>query len=114
MITKNEINTQIALGTVETPQQIARLVRQTTDISALEWAIKFRNTKVRIAAINNEALPIGLLLYACIFETSKIAREALEGVISNRRNDIECALNVIKYYPQLSMDLNNEFTSKHS
>lgn len=114
MITKNEIDVQIALGTADTPQQIAKLVKKTTDVDALKWAIKYKNTKVRAAAINNKALPIGLLLWACVFETSKTTREVLTKVVSVRRNEIECALNVIKYYPQLSMDFSNEFTSKHS
>ncbi|KKM67617.1 hypothetical protein LCGC14_1469330 [marine sediment metagenome] len=114
MITKNEIDVQIALGTVDTPQQIARLVRNTVDVEALEWAIKYRNTKVRAAAINNAALPIGLLLCACVFETSKTTKEVLERVVSERRGEIECVLNVIKYYPQLSMDWNDAATPKHS
>lgn len=111
MITKNEIAVQIALGTASTPQQIAQLVRKTTDIEALEWAIKYRNTKVRSAAISNKALPIGLVLWACVFETSKTTREVLEKIISERRGEIERALNIVKHYPQLSMDLNDESTS---
>ena len=113
MITKNEIAVQIALGTADTPQQIAKLVKKTTDVAALEWAIKYRNTKVRAAAINNKALPIGLLLWACVFETSKTTREVLTKIVGVRKNEIKCALTIIKYYPQLSMDLNDEFTSKH-
>ncbi len=105
MITKKEIEVQIALGTVDTPQQIARLIKKTSDISALEWAIKYRNTKVRVAAINNKTLPIGLLLGACVFETSKIAQEALAKIVRIRRREISSVLNMIKYYPQLSIDL---------
>lgn len=114
MISKNEIKAQIALGTADTPQQIAKLVRQATDVDALVWAIKYRNTKVRAAAINNKALPIGLLLWACVFETSKTVRVVLAKVVSERRNEIKRVLNVIEYYPQLSMDLSNEFATKHS
>ena len=114
MITKNEIFVQIALGTVDTPQQIAKLVKKTTDIEALEWAVKYRNTKVRVAAINNKMLPIGLLLWACVFETSKIVREVLAKIVDRRSGEMKCVLDVIKYYPQLSMDLNNGFTSEHS
>lgn len=113
MITKNEILVQIALGTASTPQQIAKLVKKTTDVDALVWAIKYRNIKVRGAAANNKALPIGLLLWISAFETSKIVRVILVKVVSERRDEIKCALNVIKYYPQLSMDLSDEFNSKH-
>lgn len=105
MITRNEIEVQIALGTADTPQQIARLVRQTTDTNALEWAIKYKNTKVRAAAINNPSLPIGLLLWACVFETSKTTKEVLAKVVSERGGEIERVLRVVKHYPQLSMDL---------
>lgn len=105
MITKDEIAVQVALGTASTPQQIAKLVKQTTDVEALEWAIKYRNTKVRAAAINNSALSIGMLLRACVFEPSKTVREVLVKVIRERQNEIECVLDVIKYYSQLSMDL---------
>lgn len=114
MITKNEILVQIALGTVDTPQQIAKLIKKTTDVEALAWAIKYRNTKVRAAAINNKALPIGMFLWACVFETSKTTREVLAKIVSERQGEIKCVLNVIKYYPQLSMDLDNGFTPEHS
>ena len=114
MITKNEIDVQIALGTADTPQQIAKLVKKTTDVDALMWAIAYRNTKVRTAAIGNKALPIGALLWTCVFETSKTARELLTKVVGERRGEIECVLNVVKHYPQLSMDLNNESTPKHN
>jgi len=110
VITKNEIAIQIALGTVSTPQQIAQLVRHTTDIDALEWAIKYKNTKVRAAAIKNDALPVGLLLYSCTFETSKTARKVLEDIIYKRQGEVERVLHIIRHYPQLSMDLNNEST----
>lgn len=105
MITKVEIDAQIALGTANTPQQIAQLVRKTVDIAALEWAIAHSNTKVRIAAINNVVLPIGLFLSACVFETSETVREALVKMLDVRQDEIKCVLNVIRYYPQLSMDL---------
>ena len=111
MISKNEIVVQIALGTADTPQQIAKLVKKTTDVDALMWAIKHKNTKVRIAAITNTALPIGMLLYACVFESSSTTRDALAKMINMRLKELECALNMIKYYPQLSMDLSAEFTS---
>lgn len=114
MITKNEIDVQIALGTVDTPQQIAKLVKKTSDAAALEWAIKYRNTKVRAAAISNKFLPIGLLLWACAFETSKTVRERLEKIIFERREEMRDVLNMVKYYPQLSMDWNNGSTTKHS
>lgn len=105
MITLNEIKVQIALGTADTPQQIARLIRQTTDADALEWAIKYRNTKVRAAAISNPALSIGLLLWACVFETSKTTKEVLDKTVNERRGEMECVLGVVRHYPQLSMDL---------
>ena len=105
MITKDEIEVQIALGTVDTPQQIARLIKQTTDAEALAWAIKYKNTKVRAAAINNKELSIGLLLWACVFETSKTVRKVLDKIIDERRNEINSALKVMQYYPQLSMSL---------
>ena len=111
MITKSEIDVQIALGVVSSPQQIAQLVRKTTDAGALDWAIKYKNTKVRLAAINNSALPIGSLIWSCVFENSKTCREALEHIVSYRHNEIKGALNILKHYPQLSMDLNNESTS---
>ena len=114
MITKNEIEAQIALGTADTPQQIAKLVKKTSDVEALEWAIKYRNTKVRAAAISNKALPIGLLLWACVFEVSKTTREILAKIISERRDEIGCVLDVIKYYPQLSMGLNDDITTEHN
>lgn len=95
---------QIALGTVDTPQQIARLVQCTVDADALEWAIKHKNTKIRVAAISNKMLPVGLLLYASIFETSKTSRKVLDRVIHKRKIEIERALDIMKYYPQLSMD----------
>ncbi len=113
MITKNEIEVQIALGTVDTPQQIAKLIRQTTDVEALAWAIKYKNTKVRSAAVSNKALPIGLLLWACVFETSKTTKEVLDKIITERRDEIQCVLGVIKHYPQLSMDWNNDSTFRH-
>lgn len=111
MITKNEIDVQIALGTADTPQQIAKLVKKTTDADALCWAIKHKNTKVRIAAITNIALPIGMLLYACVFESSSTTREALVKMINIRLKELEAVLRVIQDYPQLSMDWNNGFTS---
>lgn len=114
MITKNEIDVQIALGTADTPQQIAKLVKKTTDVVALEWAIKYRNTKVRAAAISNKALPIGLLLWACVFETSKTTREILVKIVSARQGEIGCVLNVVKHYPQLSMDLNDGTASEYN
>ena len=105
MITKNEIDVQIALGTADTPQQIARLVKQTSDIPALEWAIKYKNTKVRAAAITNPSLSIGLLLWACTFETSKTVKVVLTKIVSDRKSELECVLGIVKHYPQLSMDL---------
>ena len=114
MITKNEIDVQISLGTAETPQQIAQLIKKTTDIEALEWAVKYKNTKVRAAAINNSALPIGLFLWACTFETSITVRAVLERIMMTRRNEITNILNFIKYYPQTSMVFNDESTSEYS
>lgn len=118
MITKNEILVQISLGTAETPQQIAKLVKKTTDVEALAWAIKYKNTKVRAAAVNNVALPIGLFLWACVFETSKTVRESIERIIDERNGEMIKVLNIIKHYPQISMnidiDIDNEFTSEHS
>ncbi len=111
MITKGEIEVQIALGTASTPQQIAQLVRKTTDAGALDWAIKYKNTKVRLAAINNDALPISSLVWACTFETSRTCREALGCIVANRRHELEAVLDILKHYPQLSLDLRNEFTS---
>lgn len=113
MITKQEIAVQIALGTVSTPQQIAQLVKKTSDIDALEWAVKYKNTKVRVAAINNKALPIGLLLWSCAYELSDTVREVLEKIVDERYDELECVLNIIKYYPQLSLDLNDGTTCKH-
>ena len=40
-----------------------------------------------------------------------MCREALEHIVSYRYNEIKGALDILKYYPQLSMDLNNESTS---
>ena len=97
MISKNEILVQIALGTADTPQQIAKLIKKTTDVYALEWAVKYKNTKVRAAAINNKALPIGLLLWACVFETSKTVHEVLIKIVRERRNEMGCVLNMIKH-----------------
>ena len=114
MITKNEIDVQISLGTAETPQQIAQLVKKTTDIEALEWAVKYKNTKVRAAAINNPALPVGLFLWACTFETSKTVRELLERVMMARHNEMMDVLNFIKYYPQISIVFNDESASEYS
>jgi len=111
MITKKEIEVQIALGVVSTPQQIAQLVRKTTDAGALDWAVKYKNTKVRRAAINNDALHISSLIWACAFETSKTCREALGCIVSNRCIEITEVLDILKYYPQLSMDLRDESTS---
>ena len=113
MITKKEIFVQISLGTAETPQQIAKLVKQTTDVEALAWAIRYKNTKVRAAAINNVALPVGLFLWACVFETSKTVRESIERIIDERNGEMVKALSIIKHYPQISMglDFDNEFTS---
>jgi len=105
MITKNEIIVQIALGTANTPQQIAQLVKLTTDADALEWAIRYRNTKVRAAAINNKVLPVGLLLAASIFETSTTVKKILSKIVKERSVEIERALKIVKHYPQLSMDL---------
>ena len=113
MITKKEIFVQISLGTAETPQQIAKLVKKTTDVEALAWAIRYKNTKVRAAAINNVALPVGLFLWACVFETSKTVRESIERIISERNGEMIKALNIIRHYPQISMDLDDEFTSEH-
>jgi len=110
MITKKEIFVQISLGTAETPQQIAKLVKKTTDVEALAWAIRYKNTKVRAAAINNVALPVGLFLWACVFETSKTVRESIERIISERNSEMIKALNIIKHYPQMSMGLDDEFT----
>lgn len=115
MITRNEILVQIALGVADTPHQIAKLVKTTTDITALEWALKYKNTKVRAAAVSNAALPIGLLLWACIFERSKTVQNILVKIVDTRCNEIEHALNIVKYYPQLSMDWNDAgTTSEHS
>jgi len=104
-ITKKEILVQIALGTAEKPQQIARLVRNTDDIEALEWAIKYKNTKVRSAAICNPNLPIGIFLWAYINETSKTAQNVLRIIKQERQNEIDQVLFLIKTYPQLSLDL---------
>ena len=110
MITKKEIFVQISLGTAETPQQIAKLVKKTIDVEALAWAIRYKNTKVRAAAINNVALPVGLFLWACVFETSKTVRESIERIISERNDEMIKALNIIKHYPQISMGLDDEST----
>ena len=112
MITKKEIDVQIALGTADTPQRIAKLVKMTTDVEALEWAIKYRNTKVRAAAINNPALPVGLLLWSCVFELSTTVNTILVKVVDNRQKEIKNVLDVIKHYPQLSMDYDGT-TNKH-
>jgi len=114
MITKTEIDVQIALGTVSTPQQIAQLVKKTVDVPALEWAIKYKNTKVRAAAAGNSSLPVGLLLWACIFETSSTVRAILREVVDNRRSEILHVLDIVKHYPQLSMDLIDESTSEYN
>lgn len=114
MITKTEIFVQISLGTADTPQQIAKLVKKTTDVEALAWAIRYKNTKVRAAAVNNIALPVGLFLWACVFETSKTVRESIERVVGERNGEMVKALNIIKYYPQISMGLDDAFTSEHS
>ena len=114
MITRKEIDAQIALGLASTPQQIVCLIRKTSDPGTLHWAVRHKNTKVRMAAINNATLPVGLLLYASAYETAYIARELLEKVNASRHIEIDAVLEVIRYYPQLSMDLNNGISTKHS
>ncbi len=105
MISKNEIDSQIALGVAETPQHIAQLVKKTDDADALCWALKHNNTKVRLAAIRNPALPVDMLLHACIFETIDTTREALLNVVALREEEVNAVLSVVQYYPQLSPDL---------
>lgn len=105
--TKKEIEVQIALGTIESPQQIAQIIKKTSDIEALEWAAKHKNTKVRIAAIKNPALPISSFLHACVFELSQTAREAVEQVMATRCDEIHHTLELINCYPQLKLDFRN-------
>lgn len=104
-ITKLEIDVQIALGTISNSQELAKHIKKADDPEVLIWAIHHKNTNVRLTAVKNPYLPIGVLIDAYVFERAMTVALAMRDVISSRSLEAKSALILIKDYPQLSLGL---------
>lgn len=105
-ITKQEIDIQIALGTITNSQELARHIKKSTDPEALAWAIRHKNTGVRMAAAKNPNTPVGTLIEAYVFESTVTVSNAMYDIVTFlRKEEVKKALALVKDYPQFSLDL---------
>ena len=101
-ISLDEINVQIALGTLTKPEQIATFIEFTKDIRALIWASKHKNHKIRESAVSNPICPISILVKAGIRDKSSTVVHSAQSALEDRSKEVDDFLLVTESYPQLS------------
>ncbi len=111
-MTKKELNIQIALGTMITaPNEIAKIIRKSTDPAVIKWAARHDKMKVREAAAKHSALSPVELLRMRILDSSKVVQRELDTVVTNRIEELLDILKFIEDYPQFNIVFEDEETT---
>lgn len=108
-----ELKVQIATGVLQTPAEIAAVVRITNDPTVVYWAVEHKAYQVRVAAVSHKACPFGRLVKAIFFDSSKNVQDAAREILDNdRREELENFLDVLEDYPQMSFPFAKHFDKK--
>jgi len=102
-ISLDELEVQIALGTLKDAYQIAGFVAVTRDAKALTWASTHSSSKVREAAVKNTHCSLGILLKLGLCDKSEGVRDAARGALTIRSDEFKALLFVVEEYPQLAL-----------
>ncbi len=102
-ITLQELKAQIATGALQTPAEIAAIIKISSDPAVVCWAFKHTSYQIRSVAIRHINCPFGNIVKALFFDPSKRVQDAARKVIDEeRREELEQFLVVLEDYPQLS------------
>lgn len=105
-ITLQEIQVQLAVGSLQTPQEVAAMVRISNDLDVVIWASNHRSFYVRLAAIEHDYCPFARIINAMLHDGSGKVVEAARIILKGRRKE-EYAhfMTCLADYPQLSLPL---------
>lgn len=96
----SEIKTQIAVGALKNPQEIATLVALTDDKDAIQWAINHKYFQVRAVAIKHKNCSIVNVLKALLYDKSNIVRQTSRRVLISRKQEMALFFECLQEYPQ--------------
>jgi len=105
----DELQVQIALGTLSKKYEIATIVKTSKDYNVVIWGTKHSSFLVRKGAIKNPLCPISRLMYLAFFDKTDAGHEALS-VLETKKDHFKHLMNILEDFPQFKLPLSYNTT----